>query len=125
MSSSAFRPTTINFITGNAHKLSEVRAILSSVVTLQSEAIDTPEIQGSIEEIARDKASRAAEVLGGPVLTEDTALSFNALGGLPGVYVYVFYGNCNSCFAVFRCISYVYLLRNSTELLGRLSDNVP
>jgi inosine triphosphate pyrophosphatase len=85
------RPTTLNFITGNAHKLSEVRAILGTVVTLQSTAIDTPEIQGSIEEIARDKCYRAAEVVRGPVLTEDTALEFNALKALPGPYMYVSY----------------------------------
>lgn len=57
------RPTTLNFITGNANKLAEVRAILSDgAVDLQS--CDIPgldEIQGSIEEIARDKCRRAAE----------------------------------------------------------------
>jgi hypothetical protein len=56
------RPTTLNFITGNANKLSEVRAILDGVVDLQSRDVpELDEIQGTIEEIARDKCSRAAE----------------------------------------------------------------
>lgn len=83
----ASRPKTLNFITGNTNKLAEVRAILGNVVDLQSKAVDNPEIQGTIEEIALDKCTRAAEAVGGPVLTEDTALEFNALKGLPGPYM--------------------------------------
>jgi inosine triphosphate pyrophosphatase len=56
------RPKTLNFITGNANKLREVSAILSGVVELQSRDVpDIDEIQGTVEEIARDKCSRAAE----------------------------------------------------------------
>ena len=55
------RPKTLNFITGNANKLAEVRAILGNVVDLQSRNVDVDEIQGTIEEIARDKCRRAAE----------------------------------------------------------------
>ncbi|KAK6379858.1 nucleoside triphosphate pyrophosphohydrolase ham1 [Exophiala oligosperma] len=86
------RPTTLNFITGNKNKLAEVQAILGSVdgLTLQSRNVEGPEIQGTIEEVARDKCSRAAEVVGGPVLTEDTALEFQALKGLPGPYIKYF-----------------------------------
>ena len=57
---SARRPSSLNFITGNANKLAEVRAILADVVTLQSQAIDIVEIQGTLEEIAKDKCRRAA-----------------------------------------------------------------
>lgn len=80
-------PKQLNFITGNANKLREVRAILGDCVDLQSRSVDLPEIQGSIEEVSKDKARRAAEAVQGPVLVEDTALSFNALNGLPGVYI--------------------------------------
>jgi inosine triphosphate pyrophosphatase len=64
------RPTTLNFITGNANKLAEVQAIMSEVhgLTLQSKAVDLPELQGSIEEISLDKARRAADVVGFAVL---------------------------------------------------------
>ncbi|KAJ3507380.1 hypothetical protein NMY22_g16949 [Coprinellus aureogranulatus] len=34
-----------------------------------------------------EKARRAAELIDGPCITEDTALAFNALGGLPGPYI--------------------------------------
>ncbi|EEQ90214.2 hypothetical protein RJZ56_005507 [Blastomyces dermatitidis] len=78
---------TINFITGNKNKLAEVQAILGDAIEVQNRAIDVPEIQGSIEEIAKEKCRRAAEVIQGPALTEDTALEFNALKGLPGPYI--------------------------------------
>ncbi|OKO89713.1 Inosine triphosphate pyrophosphatase [Penicillium subrubescens] len=79
--------TKINFITGNKNKLTEVRAILGSVIEVDNQAVDVPEIQGTIEEIAKEKARRAAEAINGPALTEDTALEFNALKGLPGPYI--------------------------------------
>jgi len=55
--------TKINFITGNKNKLSEVRSILGNVIEVDSQAVDVPEIQGTIEEIAKEKAKRAAEVV--------------------------------------------------------------
>lgn len=63
---------------------------------------DTPEIQGSITEVARHKAYTAASNLlqshkdqdgkvpegsFDAVITDDTALEISALGGMPGVYV--------------------------------------
>jgi hypothetical protein len=60
------RPQTLNFITGNANKLSEVRAILADVQGLQVQSRDVPgldEIQGTIAEVARDKCSKAAAVV--------------------------------------------------------------
>lgn len=57
-------PKELNFITGNKNKLAEVQAILSATpVKLQSQAIDLLEIQGTIEEISRDKAIRAADAV--------------------------------------------------------------
>lgn len=62
------RPKTLNFITGNANKLAEVKAILAldqgdAEVELKSQALDLPELQGTIEEISVDKARRAAELV--------------------------------------------------------------
>ena len=58
----AMVPKQLNFITGNKNKLAEVQAILSATpVKLQSQAVDLVEIQGTIEEISRDKARRAAD----------------------------------------------------------------
>ncbi|KAL3706728.1 nucleoside triphosphate pyrophosphohydrolase ham1 [Talaromyces marneffei ATCC 18224] len=116
---------TLNFITGNKNKLSEVRAILGETVVVDNKSVDVPEIQGTIEEIAKEKCRRAADAVncnvsmihggsvilkqgdqsrtlyshtdiqiayyhyqvGGPVLTEDTALEFHAYKGLPGPYI--------------------------------------
>lgn len=38
-------------------------------------------------EVALAKCRRAAELVGGPCLVEDTALCYEALNGLPGPYV--------------------------------------
>ncbi len=101
----------VHFITGNANKLSEVKAILEPEIEVQSLSIDLEEVQGSVEEVTLSKCQRAADIVSsrgyahqspralilmersllqvdGPVLVEDTALCFNALGGLPGVYMY-------------------------------------
>ena len=46
-----------------------------------------PEVQGTTREVATAKCRAAAELLGGPCITEDTALCFEALNGLPGPYI--------------------------------------
>ena len=66
MSSATKPPKFLNFITGNANKLAEVRSILAgTIVELQSKAVDVPEIQAaSVEDVTRDKCLRAAEAVG-------------------------------------------------------------
>jgi inosine triphosphate pyrophosphatase len=61
-------PKQLNFITGSKHKLTESKAILGDIVDLQSQALDLPEIQGTIEEISLDKCRRAAEAVNPPSL---------------------------------------------------------
>jgi inosine triphosphate pyrophosphatase len=80
-------PKQLNFITGNKNKLTEVKAILNDTIDLQSQSLDLVEIQGTIEEISADKCRRAADIIKGPVLVEDTCLCFNALKELPGPYI--------------------------------------
>ncbi|KAI8633121.1 inosine triphosphate pyrophosphatase [Xylariaceae sp. FL1651] len=81
-------PRELNFITGNANKLAEVRAILKPTgIAVHSQALDLPEIQGSVEDVTREKCRVAADLVRGPVLVEDTCLCFNALHGLPGPYI--------------------------------------
>lgn len=53
----------LNFITGNKNKLAEVRTILGSIINVKNQSVDVPEIQGTIEEIAKEKCRRAAEVV--------------------------------------------------------------
>ncbi|KAK7696061.1 hypothetical protein QCA50_000702 [Cerrena zonata] len=83
------------FVTGNAMKLQEVRAILGqSGIDINSKDLDIPELQGSTQEIAREKCRRAADLLQGPCITEDTALCYEALNGLPGPYIKYFLKEC-------------------------------
>ncbi|KAH1189948.1 Inosine triphosphate pyrophosphatase [Glycine max] len=81
------RPVT--FVTANAKKLEEVRAILGNSIPFQSLKLDLPELQGEPEDISKEKARIAALQVNGPVLVEDTCLCFNALKGLPGDRIHV------------------------------------
>lgn len=80
-------PPVVNFITGNANKLREVKHILEPAITVDSQSVDLPELQGTVEEVTLEKCRVAAQQVGGPVLVEDTCLCFDALGGLPGPYI--------------------------------------
>ncbi len=87
----------VTFVTGNAKKLEEVVAILglgggndsklAGIVEIVSKKIDLPELQGEPEEVSREKCRLAAAQLQSAVMVEDTSLCYNALGGLPGVYI--------------------------------------
>ena len=55
--------TTLNFITSNKNKLTEVSAILGDIVHLTSQSLDLTEIQGTIEDVSRDKCRRAAAIV--------------------------------------------------------------
>jgi inosine triphosphate pyrophosphatase len=70
--------TKLNFITGNKNKLLEVRAILGKVIEVDNQEVDVPEIQGTIEEIAKEKARRAAEAV---ILLRRFMLKFYILTG--------------------------------------------
>ena len=56
-------PRALNFITSNKNKLAEVRAVLDGMVDLRSQSVELLEIQGTIEEISKDKCRRAAEAV--------------------------------------------------------------
>lgn len=53
----------VNFITGNKNKLAEVKTIIGGIIEVDNQAVDIPEIQGTVEEIAKEKCKRAAEVV--------------------------------------------------------------
>lgn len=99
---------TCTFVTGNPNKVIEVNAILGDKIAIEPLALDIPEIQGTLEEIAADKCRRASKIVGawslrligwiwnwlihqvdGPVIVEDSALEFNAMNKLPGPYMWV------------------------------------
>jgi inosine triphosphate pyrophosphatase len=72
-------------------RLEEVVEILGDDLpfSLVSHKVDLPELQGDPEEVSKEKCALAAERVQGPVLVDDTSLCYNALGGLPGVYIKV------------------------------------
>ncbi|KAL7421636.1 nucleoside triphosphate pyrophosphohydrolase ham1 [Cryptotrichosporon argae] len=83
-------PKSFVFVTGNANKLREVQAILAaggSGIECEAQAVDVPEVQGTTQEVAIAKVKAAAAALGKTCVTEDTALCFEALHGLPGPYI--------------------------------------
>lgn len=53
----------VNFITGNKSKLAEVNTIIGGTIEVENQAVEVPEIQGTVEEIAKEKCKRAAEVV--------------------------------------------------------------
>ncbi len=81
----------IYLVTGNPNKLREWRAILPDDIQIDSMDIDLPEIQSADpEEIVTDKARRAYEATGEPVVVEDVSAGLEKLGGLPGPFIKFF-----------------------------------
>lgn len=54
---------TCTFVTGNPNKVIEANAILGDSIPVRALALDTPEIQGSLEDIARDKCRCASKIV--------------------------------------------------------------
>lgn len=98
---------TVYFVTGNPHKVAEVMEIWEKRCDMMTDErikfgmrlvhynMDVKEIQGTPEEIVREKcivAKRHLESVLGPrtlfsVLVEDTSLGFVALSDMPGPYI--------------------------------------
>lgn len=77
---------TILFITGNDYKFREFQATIKSV-KLKRKKLDLPELQGTSEYIAKEKARLACKITKQDCIVEDTALGFDAWNGLPGPYI--------------------------------------
>jgi len=80
----------LKFVSSNQNKIKEVQFnLMKKNVQIEPVDIDLPEYQAETpDEVARLKILEAVKVLNtGPVIIEDTSLCFNALGGLPGVYI--------------------------------------
>ena len=81
---------TIVFATNNAHKLEEVRAIVSDKITIVSMSDigchdDIPETAGTLEGNALLKAKYIKDHFGYDCFADDTGLEVEALNGEPGV----------------------------------------
>ncbi|MCX6756121.1 MAG: non-canonical purine NTP pyrophosphatase [Candidatus Nomurabacteria bacterium] len=73
----------ITFITGNSSKAEQLSRHLG--YPIKHLKLDIPEIQSlDLQEVTKYKAEQAYKQTNSPVLVEDTSLTFNALGKLPG-----------------------------------------
>jgi len=73
----------IVYVTGNAHKAEYFSKIMGMDIPHQK--IDVDELQSlDLKEIVEHKARQAYAAVKKPVIVEDTRLTFNALGKLPG-----------------------------------------
>lgn len=78
----------LHIVSGNANKIREIQGILGDQVEIIAHDIDLPEIQGTVEEIAREKCLAAmSQIQEGPLVVEDTSIGLDALNGMPGPYV--------------------------------------
>jgi XTP/dITP diphosphohydrolase len=83
--------------TKNAHKTAEIRAILGdawevSDLTAHPEVPAPDETGATFEENARIKAEAASRIFPGIVLSDDSGLEVDALGGEPGVHSALYAG---------------------------------
>ncbi len=88
------------FATNNAHKLSEVRAILEPEIKIVSLAElnctdDIPETADTLEGNALIKAKYIHDKFGMDCFADDTGLEVDALNGEPGVYSARYAGDAN------------------------------
>lgn len=76
----------VTFITGNQQKADFLTKYLGYEVKHQK--LDLDEIQSlDLHQVANHKVRQAYEEMKSPVLIEDVALTFNALGKLPGPFI--------------------------------------
>lgn len=78
--------TGIVMVTGNAKKAEEISQMIGQPVEAMS--LDILEIQSlDVEMVAREKARAAYALVRRPVIVDDTGMSIDSLGGLPGALV--------------------------------------
>ena len=80
---------TVYFATTNQEKLKNAQIVcFEAGIIIEPAALDIDEIQGENSElIVKDKASRAFELTGKPVVVSDDSWSIKALNGFPGPYM--------------------------------------
>lgn len=73
---------SLHFITGNAGKLAEIKAVIPEVQGLD---IDLPEIQSiDARQVIEAKLQEALIGQHGPLIVDDTSLYIDSMNGLPG-----------------------------------------
>ena len=78
--------TNVTFVTGNPNKVKYLSELIG--IPIKHHVADVDEIQSlDLHAITAHKAKQAYEQLKVPVIVEDTALSINSMGGLPGPFI--------------------------------------
>ncbi len=73
------------FVTGNAGKFREIQSFIPSIEQLK---LDLDEIQSlDPQTVIAHKLEQAAKAQAGAFIVEDTSLSIDCLGGLPGTFI--------------------------------------
>lgn len=79
----------VTFITGNQSKADYLAKLLD--YPIEHTKVELDEIQSlSLKEVVEHKVRQAYDIVKGPVLVEDVALEFAALGRLPGTFIKFF-----------------------------------
>jgi non-canonical purine NTP pyrophosphatase (RdgB/HAM1 family) len=80
---------SITFITGNQKKADYMRKLLG--MPIEHIRLDLDEIQSlDLREVVEHKARQAYAKVQKPIIVEDVALEFEALGRLPGTFIKFF-----------------------------------
>ena len=80
---------TITFITGNQKKADNLARLIGMPV--EHIRLDLDEIQSlNLREVVEHKARQAYAIVEKPIIVEDVALEFEALGRLPGTFIKFF-----------------------------------
>jgi inosine triphosphate pyrophosphatase len=82
---------TITIVTGNPHKLVELRQVFPAKIVLDAKKLDLDEIQSlDVHEIVRHKLHQAYATIKSPIIVEDVSAELEALNGLPGTFIKFF-----------------------------------
>lgn len=123
------------FITGNEKKAKYFSELIGCLVDHQK--VDLDEIQSlDLYEVVKHKLRQAYGQVGKPVLVEDVALEFKALGRLPGTFIKWFQEelsheelcgllNDKDRTAVARCVFGYYDGKKETYFEGSLNGTIP
>ena len=85
----------IYFVSSNKHKISEIQTLLnSSDIQIHAVSEKINEIQSTdMEEIVTNKALKAFQKIGRPILVEQTGLLIKDFGNLPGGLTQIFWAS--------------------------------
>jgi XTP/dITP diphosphohydrolase len=77
------------YITGNKNKFATANKLLGPFdIEIEQKTLEIPEMQSdSIEDVAKDKAQKAFEIVKAPLFVNDSGWNISALKGFPGPYM--------------------------------------